>query len=1033
MPLRKDATVGSNIRQAVLVCQSTGCISSKSPLIKAALEEEVAALRLAESVQIKPTGCQGLCEHGPNVTIEPEGILYTHVKVEDVLEIVRSHLRDGRPVERLFYRDAATGERIPYYRDIPFYRKQERLILRHCGHINPEEIDDYLAVGGYQALRKALFEMMPQQVVEDVKRSGLRGRGGAGFPTGRKWQYCRDAPGALKYVICNGDEGDPGAYMDRTILEANPHSVLEGMLIGAYAIGASEGYFYVRDEYPLAVERVRRAIAQAKERGFLGEDILGSGFDFQVAIVRGAGAFVCGEETALLASIEGQLGEPRPRPPFPATSGLWGKPTVINNVKTWASVPPIITHGADWYARMGTERSKGTVVFSLVGKVNNTGLVEVPLGITLREMIYGIGGGIPNGKAFKAVQTGGPSGGCIPASMLDLPIDYETLTKAGSIMGSGGMVVMDEDACMVDVARYFISFTMDESCGKCIPCREGIQEMHKILTDITAGRGKEGDLERLEELAYVVKDGSLCALGGTAPNPVLTTIRYFRDEYEAHIKYKRCPAVVCRGIVSSACQHVCPLDQDVPAYIGLIARGQFDEAMDVIRQKNPLPGVLGRICHHPCEAECPLGEGGQPIAIQALKRFVADYELRKGIKPIPPPEKVYAEKVAIIGSGPAGLTAAYFLAQRGYDVTIFEALPVAGGMLAVGLPEYRLPKDILNLEIEAIKRLGVTIKTNTPVGQDITLKDLRDQGYEAIFIAIGAHKGLKMGIPDEDVAGVLDAMSFLRDVNWGRQVELGNKVAVIGGGNVAIDAARVAKRLGCEVQVIYRRTRAEMPAFKEEIEGAIEEGVDIRFLAAPVRVLSSDARLKGIECTRMELGEFDETGRRRPIPIKGSEFTVDLDTLIYAIRQEPDLSFLLGDGIEVSAQNTIIVDPETFATNVEGIFAGGDTVSGPATVVEAMAAGKTAAESIHRYLRGESLQREHKVTRPAVYVEPVELSAEEVDQILELGRPAMPSLPVVKRRDNFKEVHLGFTAEMAVREAKRCVRCDLESLEEARE
>lgn len=735
-----------------------------------------------------------------------------------------------------------------------------------------------------------------------------------------------------------------------------------------------------------------------------------------------------------MASIEGEIGEPRPRPPFPAQSGLRGKPTVINNVKTWASVAPIISRGSAWYAQMGTEKNKGTTVFSLVGKINNTGLVEVPLGITLREMIYDIGGGIPNGKAFKAVQTGGPSGGCIPASLLDLPVDYEALTQAGSIMGSGGMVVIDEDACMVDVARFFLAFTMSESCGKCIPCHEGIKQMHKILSDITAGKGKEGDIELLEELAWTVKDGSLCGLGQTAPNPVLSTVRYFRDEYEAHIKYKRCPAVVCKEIISSPCQHVCPLGQDVPAYVGLIARRRFKEAIDIIKKENPLPSVCGRVCHHPCEDKCPLADAGAPIAIRALKRFVADYETREGIQPVGL-SKTVLDKVAIVGSGPAGLTAAYYLAQHGYQVTIFEALPVAGGMLVVGIPEYRLPKKILNMEIEAIKQLGVAIKTNTPIGEAVTLEEIQAQGYKAIFLAVGAHRGLKLHILGEDVEGVLDAIDFLKGVNLGKKVRLGNKVAVIGGGNAAIDAARVAKRMGCEkVQIIYRRTKAEMPADKEEIEGAMEEGIDIHFLAAPVRVVSANGRLEGIECIRMELGEFDESGRRHPVPIGGSEFTMDLDTMIYAIGQQPDLSFLAGDDrIGISRQNTIMVDRETLATSVPGIFAGGDAVSGPATVTEAMAAGKSAANSIHKYLRGESLGREYKVTRPIIRVEPPELSEQELEELSEQGRPEMPSLPISERGDNFKEVRLGLTEEVAVMEAKRCLRCDLELVEERQE
>lgn len=648
------------------------------------------------------------------------------------------------------------------------------------------------------------------------------------------------------------------------------------------------------------------------------------------------------------------------------------------------------------------------------------------MGISLQEIIYDIGGGIPDNKRFKAVQTGGPSGGCIPANLVDLPIDYEKLAEVGSMMGSGGMVVMDEDTCVVDIAKYFLTFTNDESCGKCTSCREGSQAMLEVLTRISEGKGKEGDIDFLEELGEAIKDASQCGLGQTLPNPVLSTLQYFRKEYEAHIKYKECPAVVCKKIISSACQYTCPLNQDVPAYIGYIARGQFEKAINIIRKENPLPLICGRVCHHPCETKCRSGDGGDPIAIRALKRFAADYELKKGIKPITPQKLIYEEKVAIIGSGPAGLTCGYYLAKEGYEVTIFESLSVAGGMLAVGIPEYRLPREILEKEIDIIKEAGVTIKTDTKVEN---LDYLREQGCKAIFVATGAHKGLKMNIPGEDAEGVMDAVKFLRAVNLGEEAKPGEKVAVIGGGNAAIDAARTAHRMGCEkVQIIYRRTRAEMPADREEIEGAIEEGIDIRFLAASIRVICSNGKLEGIECIRMKLGDFDETGRRRPIPIKGSEFTVNLDAMIYAIRQEPDLSFLKGNKkIQISKWNTIVTNSAIFATDEEGVFAGGDVVTGPATVTEAMGAGKIAAQSIHKYLRGKPIEREYKVTKPAVYVEPLELSDAETEELLESKRPKMPSLSVSERARNFKEVHLGFSEEEAIIEAKRCLRCELES------
>jgi len=534
----------------ITVCGGTGCRAYAWEELIRAFEAEIEKQGLKEKIDIRITGCHGFCERGPLVVTHPQRIFYQQVRASDVAEIISETLLNNKVVERLLYIDPVKNEKAIHEDEVNFYRKQQRLIFGNNGKIDPTDITDYIALGGYTGLGKVLTSMSPEQVIEEIIRSGLRGRGGGGFPTGRKWLYCRQAKGDTKYVICNADEGDPGAYMDRSLLEGNPHSVLEGMIIGAYAIGAGEGYVYVRNEYPLAVKHIKIAIEQAEGYGFLGENILDSGFSFSVKINRGGGAFVCGESTALMVSLEGRVGEPRAKHIHTVESGLWERPTNLNNVETWANVPLIIAKGAEWYSKIGTKESKGTKIFSLVGKINNTGLVEVPMGITLREIIYDIGGGIPGGKKFKAVQTGGPSGGCIPESMLDLPVDFEELTKVGSMMGSGGMIVMDEDTCMVDVAKYFLSFLQDESCGKCTSCREGIKQMLQILTRITQGKGKEGDIELLEELSEVVRDTSLCALGQTAPNPVLTTIRYFRNEYEAHIKDKKCPAKVCRDLIT---------------------------------------------------------------------------------------------------------------------------------------------------------------------------------------------------------------------------------------------------------------------------------------------------------------------------------------------------------------------------------------------------------------------------------------------------------------------------------------------------
>lgn len=549
--LRKEILSKRNPKKpCITLCSGTACRASGSEKVAAAIVQEIEKQGLKDAVDFRRTGCHGFCEKGPIAVIYPEEICYLQVMPEDISEITSQTLKEKKVVDRLLYVDPNTSEKATHESDIPFYKNQERLVFGPNRRIDPKSIEDYLAIGGYQALSKALFEMTPEQVIREVKEAKLRGRGGAGFPAGMKWEAARNAPGEIKYAIVNCDEGDPGAYMDRSLMEGNPHSVLEGLIIGAYAIGSHEGYIYVRQEYPLAVENVGIAIKQAEQWGFLGENILGSGFDFTIQVHRGAGAFVCGEETSLLMSLEGKPGEPKARPPYPATKGLWDKPTNINNVETWANIPFIINKGADFFTSIGTEGSKGTKIFSLVGKVNNTGLVEVPMGITLRDIIYKVGGGIPGGKKFKAVQTGGPSGGCIPEEHLDIEVDFDELAQVGAIMGSGGIIVMDEDTCMVDVARYFLAFLADESCGKCVPCREGIRQMLKILTNITEGKGKEGDIELLEDLSETTRSASLCALGRTAPNPVLSTIRYFRDEYEAHIKEKRCPAYVCKQLIS---------------------------------------------------------------------------------------------------------------------------------------------------------------------------------------------------------------------------------------------------------------------------------------------------------------------------------------------------------------------------------------------------------------------------------------------------------------------------------------------------
>ena len=1012
-------------RAHLLVCAGTGCVSNGSFKIKEALEKELIIKDLDQEIQVVTTGCNGFCEKGPIVVVQPDGIFYQHLKEEDIPHLVEEHFLKGRPVKELMYTPPKEEQVVPTMNEIDFFKHQRLIVLKNRGRIDPEKIDEYIAFNGYDALAKALTEFTPQEIINEIKDSGLRGRGGGGFPTGVKWELCHQQKKTSKYIICNADEGDPGAFMDRSILESDPHAVLEGMIIGAYAIGANEGYIYVRDEYPLAVKRIILAIQQAEEYGLLGENILESGFNFIIKVIRGAGAFVCGEETALIASVEGRVGEPRQRPPFPIQKGLWGKPTNINNVETWANVPNIINRGAEWFANLGTENSKGTKIFSLVGKINNTGLVEVPMGIPLGDIIFNIGGGIPDNRKFKAVQTGGPSGGCLPIELLNLPVDYQQLAEAGSIMGSGGMVVMDEDTCMVDVAKYFLNFLLGESCGKCFTCRKGIQRMLEIVTDITEGRGTIKKLELLEELAHTVKDTTQCGLGQTAANPVLSTLRYFKNEYIEHIEDNKCNAGVCRQLYISPCQNACPADTNAAAYIAYISAGRYKDAMLEILNTNPFPSVCGRVCDHPCQLKCRRNQIDDSVAIRSLKRFVGDqFALNGGIPIIPVPDKKLPYKIGIIGGGPAGMGAAYFLARLGYQATVFEAHEIAGGMLSEGIPESRLPNSILAKEIQAIEDMGVEIKLNTNIGTDVSFKNLIEKKFDAFFVAVGMYGDRSLGVDGEDLLGVLQGVDFLRDVNLGKSHYIKDqRVAVIGGGNTAVDAARTCIRLGAkDVTIIYRRTREEMPAFLEEIVDSLEEGIKLETLSAPVQIVGAGGKVTGIQCIRMDLDIFGKDGRRKPVPCKGSEFTVDVDIIIPAIGEFANVEELF-HGLDVETWNdgTIKVNKKG-QTSIPNIFAGGDISTGPATVIKAIGAGQRAAEAIDQFLSGENNKtypwRIHKTADVEfdMDAEPVEFSRQKPERI-----------PLEKRMKSFAEVEQVFTKEIAIKEAKRCLRCELEA------
>jgi NADH-quinone oxidoreductase subunit F len=1014
-----------HVPRIVIPAGTCGQASGANDLIRVT-KREMLRRGLVGKVQLRVTGCHGCCQLEPSVLVVPSGTFYPRVDMAGMARIVEAVARD-ETVDDLLYVDEDTGRRIRRQADIPFFRHQTRNLLSRNERADPIRIVHYLREGGYAALATVLERGDREWVIDEVRASGLRGRGGAGFPTGRKWELlAAQDPARPRYLVCNADEGDPGAYMDRSLLEGNPHSILEGLIIGAFATGAREGVIYVRAEYPLAIKHLLIALRQARSLGLLGEDILGTGFAFDIELVKGAGAFVCGEETALIRSIQGRVGEPRQRPPYPVERGIDGMPTVINNVETWANIPLVIDQGAVAFAALGTPTSAGTKIFSLVGQVRNTGLVEVPMGVTIGHIVNDIGGGPAGGAAVKAVQTGGPSGGCIPSELFDLPVDYERLSAAGSIMGSGGMIVMDEDTCMVDVARYFMAFLKDESCGKCFTCRKGTQRLYELLDDIVSGRGTPAHIPLLQELAQVVRDTSMCGLGRSAPNPVLSTVRYFAEEYRRHIEDKRCDAFVCQQLVGAPCATACPVGTEAWRYVAHIQRGELDEAYRVIREANPFPSVCARVCNHPCESRCRAGRGGEPVAIRALKRYVTDRSDPTSYRP--PREPANGRKpVAIVGSGPAGLTAAHFLSLRGYRVTVFEKEREPGGMLYTAIPPYRLPRSVIRSEIDALLDDNITLRCDTVLGQDITVDGLLDQGFGAVFVAIGAHQSLRLGLAGEDLPDVIPSIEFLRSFNVeGRRLAHG-RVGVVGGGNSAVDAARVAIRQPDveSVTILYRRTRTEMPAFPEEVDAALEEGVVLEPLVTPRAIRTERGRLAGLTCVRNRLGDRDASGRRRPIPLDGEELTLDLDTLVVAISEGSDTDCLAVAGanrIDVDERSrTVRVDPATLQTNRPGVFAGGDVTSGPATVVDAIAAGKRAAVSIDRYLSGLELRE------PALPPVPRHHIAPAVSEGVAATTRAEPErLAAARRRQSFREVEQVFTNDEARSEAARCLRCDLE-------
>ncbi len=1009
----------------IYVCSGGGCISSNCHEVKDELVKSIKQLNLENDVNIVETGCIGTCALGPVMVIAPvdknntqnfmDGVFFTKLEPKDIKPIVESHFMKGVTKDDKTYLEAKTKKHVYKLKDIDYFKNQIKIALRNCGRIDYDSIEEYIANGGYLSAATVLLKKTPQDVVDTIKNSGLRGRGGAGFPTGIKWESGLKAKGDIKYIVCNADEGDPGAFMDRSLLEGDPHSIIEGMLIAGFAIGAQKGYVYVRAEYPIAIERLENAIRDARERRLLGDNIFGSGFNFDIEIRIGAGAFVCGEETALMSSIEGKRGEPRQKPPLPFEKGLFGKPTIINNVETYANVPVILERGSEWYSEIGTEKSKGTKVFALAGDICNTGIIEVPMGTTLGDILYDIGGGIPKKKKFKALQTGGPSGGCIPKEALNTPIDYDSLSKLGTIMGSGGLISMDEDTCMVDMARFFLEFVKDESCGKCVPCRLGTKRMLEILERITKGEGREGDIELLEEIGETVMDTAVCGLGTSSANPVISMIKNFREEYEEHIKYKYCRAGVCGDLFLSPCENACPANINVPGYIALIAEGRIRDAYNLIRKENPFPAVCGRVCTHPCESKCRRAQLDEAISISDLKMYAADYVLNneKPYMDLLFPKK--GKSVGIIGAGPSGLTCGYYLARLGYDVDVYDSQPVAGGMLAFGIPEYRLPNNVLNHEIKMIEQVGVNIHLNKEIGTDISFYQLKSDN-DAIYIATGTQFPNKINIPGEDLKGVYHGLHFLLDVSLEKNVDIQKSVVVIGGGNTAIDSARTAIRLGAtDVTILYRRLIADMPADEREIKEALEEGIKIIELAAPLRFIG-EKRVTEVECIKMELGDFGSDGRRKPKPIPGSEFRIKADTVIPAVSQYADLPFINKDEVEVTEWGTFTTDKDTLMTKMKGVFAGGDVVRGSDAVITAIRDGKEAAKAIDIYLGGNGvLNTGEDIEIP---MPPAE------SELVEHGRYPIEMLDADTRKKSFEEVTVGFKKTNAVAEAMRCLRCD---------
>lgn len=1013
--LKSDKT---RIRLCMAVCRS-----GDSKPVKEAFRREILAKNLDEKVELIETGCHGLCARGPVAIIDPDDIFYQNLTPERVPEIVSKTIISGKIVEDLTYFDSKSRKRIHHSNDIPFFRDQVKVILRNFGKIDPRSINDYLANDGYDALAKAL-SMRPEEVLEEITRSGLRGRGGAGFPTGLKWKFTREAKGEPKYIICNAEEGEPGTFKDKIILESDPHSIIEGMIISAYAIGASIGYIYLQNEYKLAVSYLENAVKQAEDMGLLGKNILGSGFDFELRIHRAPGSFVCGEETALMNTIEGERGYPRLRPPHPPQAGLWGKPTAINNVETLANVPPIVSRGSDWYNSLGTEKSKGTKVHSLSGILRNTGLIELPMGHPLSEFIFDYGGGIESGYQLKAIHVGGPSGACLSPIHLNLPVDYDALCSVGAFMGAGAIVPLSDRICLVDYVKSLMYFFTDESCSKCVPCRLGSRRIFEILVKITSGKGEMGDLDLLEELAMGMKEGSFCGLGQMAPIPILFLLKHFREEFKKHIEDKSCPACVCDDMVVAPCSHACPAHVDIPAFNGLVAQGKFEEALSVYKERNPLLGVCGYICPHPCQNRCTRDEIEEPLAIANLERFISDTVKDQRVPP-PHPSRRTDKKIAIMGSGPTGLTTAYHLALSGHKVTVFEGGSRAGGLLNA-VPTFKLPKKVLERDIRSIEEIGVKIEVNAQLGDNFNIDELFGKGFSAILISIGSGRKKYKIIDPSSLEAAEDGLRFLIETNLGKRKKVPRRVAVIGPVALAADVARTALRLGAkEVHLVSKEARDEIYEIPD-LYDAEREGIKLHLLASPVSITTGEEEMISLlKVVHLEQGDYYEGGKRTLSPIARSEFELKVDSVFSLFKKPPDLSFLSESGITFDEMDAIVTDAETGMTNREGVFSVG--AEADASVIEAIAAGQKAAFNIERYLFGFSAREREIDLREQRTIEH-QPDLEESIRVELMPQHSVDEKSPRSRIRDFDVYKSTLAKDQGVREARRCLRCDLESI-----